>query len=71
MTGGRFCSRLPNDRFILRLILPLAFLVLLGTLLYAWFIEPTRIEVSQQVLGPTGTGDRPIRVVQLSDLHLQ
>ncbi len=55
----------------MRLIVPAIALVLLGTLLYAWLIEPHQIEVSQQTLSPKGAGDRPIRIVQLSDLHLQ
>jgi len=38
---------------------------------YAWLIEPSRLEVTEHVIDAGPTGDRPIRVVQLSDLHMQ
>ncbi|MFM7571143.1 MAG: metallophosphoesterase [Betaproteobacteria bacterium] len=38
---------------------------------YAWLIEPSQLEVTEHVIDAGPTGDRPIRVVQLSDLHMQ
>ena len=38
---------------------------------YAWLVEPGRLEVTEHVIAAGPQSDRPIRVVQLSDLHLQ
>lgn len=38
---------------------------------YALFIEPLRIEVTHHAIGTPPEGAQPIRIVQLSDLHLR
>ena len=54
------------------LLKPLAIILcLLAGLAYVWLIEPERIEVSHHVVGAGPGSDRPIRVVQLSDLHMR
>lgn len=44
--------------------------LLAGLLLYAGLIEPRWVEVTRHDLGTPRPGGRPLRVVQLSDLHL-
>jgi predicted MPP superfamily phosphohydrolase len=48
-------------------------LVLGATLLvgYAFLIEPNQIEITEHKIGDEVANERPIRVVQLSDLHLR
>lgn len=41
-----------------------------GTLANAFWIEPGRVDVTRHRIG-TGTGSTPVRVTQLSDLHLR
>ncbi len=38
---------------------------------YAWLVEPNRLEVTEHAIDAAPTGDRPIRLVQLSDLHMR
>ena len=38
---------------------------------YAWLIEPHRLEVTEHEIGARLPGDRPIRIVQLSYLHMR
>jgi predicted MPP superfamily phosphohydrolase len=72
----------PSALLLALMRLPFAFLPLpvnlafqtLGTLLvvYAFWIEPQRIRLTHQVLtSPKLTGQRPIRVLHLGDLHLE
>ena len=52
--------------------LRLAALVALGvTFFYALHIEPAHIEVTRHSIGSPPSGNSPIQIVQLSDLHLQ
>lgn len=48
-----------------------ALVTLIAGIAYAWLIEPASVEVTHHRVDPTVTGARPIRLVQLSDLHLQ
>ena len=47
----------------------LAGLALVAT--YAWLLEPHRLEVTEHKINAAPNDDRSIRVVQLSDLHMQ
>jgi len=38
---------------------------------YAWLVEPNLLEVTEHAIDAAPTRDRPIRLVQLSDLHMQ
>lgn len=39
--------------------------------LYAWFGEPGWIEVTEHAVGTPAPGARPLRIVQIADLHLR
>lgn len=45
-------------------------LIFLGVEIYSFFIEPTRLTVSQMTVGVPGLS-QPIRLVQLSDIHVE
>ncbi|MBL1227843.1 metallophosphoesterase [Enterococcus sp. BWB1-3] len=55
-----------------RLLLTFLSIVVLGIALagYAFFIEPKRITINHHSLG-TNTGQTPVKVLQLSDIHLK
>jgi predicted MPP superfamily phosphohydrolase len=46
-------------------------LAFVSAMAYAWLIEPYRLEVTEHKIDAGSTGDRAIRIVQLSDLHMQ
>ena len=48
-----------------------ALIGLLGNVLYAWLVEPYRLDVTEHPIDAAPTRERPIRLVQLSDLHMQ
>jgi predicted MPP superfamily phosphohydrolase len=52
------------------IIFLLLFFVIIGMILYAFFIEPKRIVTHNYTIG-NNDGQKPVKVVQLSDIHIQ
>lgn len=48
----------------------LVLLTIVGIVLYAFFIEPKRIVTHHYIVGQNN-GQKPVKVVQLSDIHIQ
>lgn len=48
----------------------LVLLTIVGIVLYAFFIEPKRIVTHHYIMGQNN-GQKPVKVVQLSDIHIQ
>lgn len=53
-----------------RYLLYFVLFTIIGMVLYAFFIEPKRIVTHHYTLG-TNNGQEPVKVIQLSDIHIQ
>lgn len=53
-----------------RSIIYLLLLIIISAIVYAFFIEPKRIVIHHYTLGDN-EGQKPLKVVQLSDIHIQ
>lgn len=53
-----------------RSIIYLLFLAIISIILYAFFVEPKRIVTHNYTIG-NNDGQKPVKVVQLSDIHIQ